>query len=87
MIRARVRRRFLSFYAVLFLVHCNALAMFRMFAALTRDMVLANSVGSCFLVVFLMLSGYIFAQSARGAGPTLPCIYRGHAYRRAQPPH
>jgi len=45
--------------------------MFRMFAALTRDMVLANSVGSCFLVVFLMLSGYIFAQSAR-ARPALP---------------
>ena len=59
--------RFLCFYLILFLVHCNALAMFRMFAALTRDMVVANSVGSCFLVVFLMLSGYIFAQSARPA--------------------
>lgn len=57
--------RFLCFYLILFLVHCNALAMFRMFAALTRDMVVANSVGSCFLVVFLMLSGYIFAQSAQ----------------------
>ncbi|KAK9836042.1 hypothetical protein WJX81_008449 [Elliptochloris bilobata] len=55
--------RFLSFYLILFLVHCNALAMFRMFAALTRDMVVANSLGSCFLVVFLMLSGYIFAQT------------------------
>lgn len=58
-------RRFLCFYLILFLVHCNALAMFRMFAALTRDMVVANSVGSCFLVVFLMLSGYIFAQSTQ----------------------
>lgn len=43
--------------------------MFRMFAALTRDMVVANSVGSCFLVVFLMLSGYIFAQSAHACMP------------------
>ena len=46
--------------------------MFRMFAALTRDMVVANSVGSCFLVVFLMLSGYIFAQSAPPAPPRQP---------------
>ena len=74
--RASLPRRFLCFYLILFLVHCNALAMFRMFAALTRDMVVANSVGSCFLVVFLMLSGYIFAQSAHSCSlfETLPVI-------------
>jgi len=52
--------------------------MFRMFAALTRDMVVANSLGSCFLVVFLMLSGYIFAQSARpppNLCPLLCCVW------------
>lgn len=56
--------RFLVFFCILFLVHQNAVAMFRVFAALTRDMVVATSVGSLFLVIYLMLSGYIFAKSA-----------------------
>ncbi|EIE25913.1 ATP-binding cassette transporter [Coccomyxa subellipsoidea C-169] len=54
--------RFLVFFAILFLVHQNAVAMFRVFAALTRDMVVATSVGSLFLVIYLMLSGYILAK-------------------------
>lgn len=56
--------RFLTFFAILFLVHQNAVAMFRVFAALTRDMVVATSLGSLFLVIYLMLSGYILAKSA-----------------------
>ena len=59
--------RFLAFFAILFLVHCNAVAMFRVCAALTRDMVLATSLGSAVLVMYLMLSGYIFAKRARPA--------------------
>jgi hypothetical protein len=39
--------------------------MFRVFAALTRDMVLATSLGSACLVMYLMLSGYIFAKRAQ----------------------
>lgn len=53
------------FFAILFLVHQNAVAMFRVFAALTRDLVTATSVGSMFLVAYLMLSGYILAERAR----------------------
>ena len=54
--------RFLSFYIVLFLVHQTAVAMFRVIAALTRNLVLAMSLGSLFLVVYLMLSGFILAK-------------------------
>ena len=54
--------RFLCFYAILFLVHQTAAAMFRLIAALTRNLVLATSLGSLFLVIYLMLSGFIQAQ-------------------------
>ena len=64
--------RFLVFFAILFLVHQNAVAMFRVFAALTRDMVVATSVGSLFLVIYLMLSGYILAKRA----PSAASLYR-----------
>ena len=66
-------RRFLTFLAILFLVHCNAVAMFRVFAALTRDMVVATSFGSAFLVIYLMLSGYILAKSAPASLATARC--------------
>lgn len=58
-----LRCRFFVFFAILFLVHQNAVAMFRVAAAVTRDMVLATSMGSLFLVIYLMLSGYIYAKS------------------------
>ncbi len=54
--------RFLCFYIILFLVHQTAAAMFRVIAALTRNLVLATSLGSLFLVIYLMLSGFIQAQ-------------------------
>ncbi len=54
--------RFLCFYIILFLVHQTAVAMFRVIAALTRNLVLATSLGSLFLVIYLMLSGFILAQ-------------------------
>ena len=38
--------------------------MFRVIAALTRNLVLATSLGSLFLVIYLMLSGFILAQRA-----------------------
>ena len=70
-------RRFLTFAAILFLVHCNAVAMFRVFAALTRDMVVATSFGSAFLVIYLMLSGYILAKSALARS----CLFRTAPFR------
>ena len=63
--------RFLSFYIVLFLVHQTAVAMFRVIAALTRNLVLAMSLGSLFLVVYLMLSGFILAKRE----PTASALY------------
>ena len=54
--------RFLCFYVILFLVHQTAAAMFRVIAALTRNLVLATSLGSLFLVIYLMLSGFIQAE-------------------------
>ena len=54
--------RFFCFYIILFLVHQTAAAMFRVIAALTRNLVLATSLGSLFLVIYLMLSGFIQAQ-------------------------
>ena len=56
--------RFFCFYVILFLVHQTAVAMFRVIAALTRNLVLATSLGSLFLVIYLMLSGFILAQRA-----------------------
>ena len=38
-----------------------ALAMFRAFASLVRNLVLANALGACFLVIYLMLCGFILA--------------------------
>ena len=57
--------RFLCFYIILFLVHQTAVAMFRVIAALLRNIVLATALGSLFLVIYLMLSGFILAQRAR----------------------
>jgi hypothetical protein len=57
--------RFLCFYIILFLVHQTAVAMFRVIAALLRNLVLATALGSLFLVIYLMLSGFILAHRAR----------------------
>ena len=54
--------RFLCFYTILFLVHQTAVAMFRVIAALLRNIVLATALGSLFLVIYLMLSGFILAM-------------------------
>ena len=77
--------RFFCFYVVLFLVHQTAAAMFRVIAALTRNLVLATSLGSLFLVIYLMLSGFIQAQrmSSPNAGrSSILCTFSlsHHAY-------
>ena len=69
--------RFLSFYALLFLVHQTAAAMFRVVAALTRSLVLAMSLGSLFLVVYLMLSGFILAKREAPCPSAIPCNKQG----------
>lgn len=59
---------------ILFLVHQTAVAMFRVIAALTRSLVLATSLGSLFLVIYLMLSGFILAQRMLPPNPALACL-------------
>lgn len=43
----------------LFIVHQMALGLFRMMAAIARDMVLANTFGSAALLVIFLLGGFI----------------------------
>ncbi|KAF1863633.1 hypothetical protein Lal_00030702 [Lupinus albus] len=51
--------RFFRYMLVLFVVHQMALGLFRMMAAIARDMVLANTFGSAALLVIFLLGGFI----------------------------
>jgi hypothetical protein len=47
---------------LLFSVHQMALGLFRMMAAIARDMVLANTFGSAALLVIFLLGGFIIPK-------------------------
>jgi len=47
---------------LLFLMHQMALGLFRMMAAIARDMVLANTYGSASLLIVFLLGGFIIPK-------------------------
>ncbi|KAG5122607.1 hypothetical protein JHK84_040947 [Glycine max] len=51
--------RFFRYMLILFVMHQMALGLFRMMAAIARDMVLANTYGSASLLVVFLLGGFI----------------------------
>ncbi|CAJ1970634.1 unnamed protein product [Sphenostylis stenocarpa] len=54
--------RFFRYMLLLFLMHQMALGLFRMMAAVARDMVLANTYGSASLLVVFLLGGFILPK-------------------------
>ncbi|XP_062085164.1 ABC transporter G family member 31 [Humulus lupulus] len=54
--------RFLRFMILLFSVHQMALGLFRMMAALARDMIIANTFGSAALLIIFLLGGFILPK-------------------------
>ncbi|XP_071724267.1 LOW QUALITY PROTEIN: ABC transporter G family member 31-like [Rutidosis leptorrhynchoides] len=54
--------RFFRFMFLLFSVHQMALGLFRMMAALARDMVIANTFGSAALLAIFLLGGFIIPK-------------------------
>ncbi|GLT73346.1 hypothetical protein SLA2020_452130 [Shorea laevis] len=55
--------RFFRFVLLLFSVHQMALGLFRLMAAIARDMVLANTFGSAALLVIFVMGGFIIPKS------------------------
>ncbi|KAK8467132.1 hypothetical protein PHAVU_008G261600 [Phaseolus vulgaris] len=55
--------RFFRYMLLLFLMHQMALGLFRMMAAIARDMVLANTYGSASLLVVFLLGGFIIPKA------------------------
>ncbi|CAL8998997.1 unnamed protein product [Prunus brigantina] len=56
--------RFFRFMLLLFSVHQMALGLFRMMAAITRDMVIANTFGSAALLIIFLLGGFIIPKAS-----------------------
>ncbi|KAK4780230.1 hypothetical protein SAY87_016336 [Trapa incisa] len=55
--------RFFRFMFLLFVMHQMALGLFRMMAALARDMVIANTFGSAALLIIFLLGGFIIPKA------------------------
>ncbi|XP_031399616.1 ABC transporter G family member 31 [Punica granatum] len=55
--------RFFRFMLLLFAVHQMALGLFRMMAAIARDMVIANTFGSAALLIIFLLGGFILPKN------------------------
>ncbi|KAK7372089.1 hypothetical protein VNO80_05458 [Phaseolus coccineus] len=55
--------RFFRYMLLLFLMHQMALGLFRMMAAVARDMVLANTYGSASLLIVFLLGGFIIPKA------------------------
>ncbi|QCE00887.1 ABC transporter G family member 31 [Vigna unguiculata] len=55
--------RFFRYMLLLFLMHQMALGLFRMMAAIARDMVLANTYGSASLLIVFLLGGFIIPKA------------------------
>lgn len=54
--------RFFKYMFLLFAMHQMALGLFRMMAALARDMIIANTFGSASLLVLFLLGGFIIPK-------------------------
>lgn len=54
--------RFLRFMFLLFSVHQMAIGLFRVMAAIARDMVIANTFGSAALLIIFLLGGFIIPK-------------------------
>ncbi|XP_057956194.1 ABC transporter G family member 31 isoform X2 [Malania oleifera] len=55
--------RFFRFMLLLFSVHQMALGLFRMMAAIARDMIVANTFGAAALIVIFLLGGFILPKA------------------------
>ncbi|XP_043723662.1 ABC transporter G family member 31-like [Telopea speciosissima] len=55
--------RFFCYMFLLFAVHQMALGLFRTMAALSRDMIIANTYGSAALLIILLLGGFILPKA------------------------
>lgn len=51
---------------LLFVVHQMAIGLFRMMAAIARDIVLANTFGAAALLIIFLLGGFIVPKGRRG---------------------
>lgn len=49
-------------WLLLFLLHNMAISIFRAIGALARNLVVANALGSMFLMILLMLGGFILPR-------------------------
>ena len=55
-------RRFFIFLLILFLLHNMAITLFRMVGALTRNIVIANALGSLTMLLILMMGGFVIPK-------------------------
>ena len=57
-------RRFFVYWLILFLVHNMAICLFRAIGALSRDLVVANAVGSLALLAIMMMGGFVIPKAS-----------------------
>ena len=50
------------FWLLCFLIHNNAVTIFRMIGALARNLVVANALGALSLLVLLLLGGFVLTK-------------------------
>ena len=56
--------RFFVYWLLLFLVHNMAICLFRAIGALSRDLVVANAVGSLALLAIMMMGGFVIPKAS-----------------------
>ena len=59
-----IARRFFRYFFLLFLMHYMSVTMFRAIGGLTRNLVVANACGSLFLLIILLMGGFVLAKRA-----------------------
>ena len=57
-------RRFFRYFLMLFLVHTMSVTMFRAIGGLARNLVVANACGSLWLLIILLMGGFVLAKRA-----------------------
>ena len=60
--KAAVGCRVFMFWLLCFLIHNNAVTIFRMIGALARNLVVANALGALSLLVLLLLGGFVLTK-------------------------
>ena len=55
--------RVFMFWLLAFLIHNNAVTLFRMIGALARNLVVANALGALALLVLLLLGGFVLTKA------------------------